>query len=118
MDGRILGYCVLRINRYLKDYPRGYLVDLITHPKCLDIAHGLVADAVNYFDSNNINVIHCQLIKTHPYEAIIKRFGFVDSRNRIFMHFIPCAGIDEELNKIQTSTVDKFHFGYGDYDTI
>jgi hypothetical protein len=118
VDGRILGYSVLRINKYMKDYPVGYIVDLIALPKCLNVINWLVADAVKYFDTHNINVIHCQLFKTHPYEAIIKRYGFVDSRYRLFMHFIPGAGIYKELNKIQTSTVDKLHFVYGDFDII
>ena len=40
--GSILGYCVLRINRYIQDYPIGYLVDLLTLPDRMDVADKLI----------------------------------------------------------------------------
>jgi hypothetical protein len=117
-DGKILGYSVLRINSYKKDYLNGSIVDLINLPKRLDVSEGLVKDAVNFFDSNNINIIQCQIIKYHQNEAIVKKFGFVDSRFRHFMHYVPKIEIDEELKKLQRSTANQIHYVYGDYDWL
>jgi len=117
-DERVLGYSVLRINKYMRDYPVGYIVDLLTLPGRLDVADALVADAIDYFDSNYVNIILCQVIKNHPYERIFKRYGLVNSRHSINIFYDTYATISEELSKLQTSTANRIHFVYGDYDSI
>lgn len=117
-DGRTLGYSVLRINRYVRSYPVGYIVDLLTLPDRLDVTDALVADAVNYFDSNCINMIRCQVVKNHPYEKLLKGCGFAKSGYGIDLFYDIYAKIGEELNKLQTRIPDRIHFVYGDYDWI
>jgi len=75
--GRILGYSVLRINRYRRDYPVGFIVDLLTLPDRLDAADALAADAVHFFDDSDINIVNYQVVRGHPYEEVLKRHGFV-----------------------------------------
>lgn len=117
-DGRALGYSVLRIDRYVRNYPVGYIVDLLTLPERLDVTDALVADAINYFNSNGINIIRCQVVKNHPYERIFKAYGFVNSGHRIDIFYDIYATIGEELNKLQTRIPNRIHFVYGDYDRI
>jgi len=117
-DGRILGYIVLRVNKYRRDYPIGYIVDLLTLPDRLDVVSALVRDAIHNFDDQNINITKCQIVKNHPYERIFMRYGFLNSRHRIHIFCIPHAPLGEELREYQKSSAKGLHFAYGDYDDI
>ncbi|OGQ04928.1 MAG: hypothetical protein A2026_08940 [Deltaproteobacteria bacterium RBG_19FT_COMBO_46_12] len=116
-DGNILGYMVLRVDRYQQDYPVGYMVDLLTLPNRLDVAMALVGDAVNYFDGHGINMIFCLVIKNHPYEVILKRNGFITKRERVPFFYREYAEV-EELRKRETRSPSRIHFAYGDLDVI
>lgn len=87
IEGQILGFSVLKINKLKKDYPVGFIVDMITSPNRLDVANRLIADAVEYFDNRDINIINCQVIKGHPFEMIYRRHGFLDSRMKLYLYF-------------------------------
>jgi ribosomal protein S18 acetylase RimI-like enzyme len=115
-DDPILGYCVLRINRYLEDYPIGYIVDLLTLPDRLDVAEALAADAVRYFDDHRVNIVNYQVVKNHPYERILKRHGFMDSRIKLKL-FIR-SSLEEELIELKASSPDRIYFSYGDIDSL
>jgi hypothetical protein len=117
-DIRILGYCVLRINNYNKDYPRGYIVDLLTLPDRLDVTEILIKDAVEYFDDKNINSISCLIIRDHPYEKIIKKYGFIFNRSILNSYYVMHLKIDDEKNKLQKGLPNKIHMAYGDSDYI
>ncbi len=117
VDEKILGYMVLRINRRQADYPVGYLVDLLTLPDKLDVADALVKDAANFFDGNNINMVMCLSVKNHPYQAILKRHGFIVRRERIPLFYREYAEI-EELRKLETSPPSRVHFAFGDLDVV
>lgn len=116
-DSKILGYVVLRINKLQKDYPLGYVVDLLTLHNRLDVAHALVADAVDYFANHNINVIHCLVIKHHPYQTVLKRNGFVTRREEAPFFYKESAK-EEELRKSKIHSPSRIHFSYGDFDGI
>lgn len=116
-DGRILGYSVLSINRYREEYPVGYIADLLTLPDRLDAANVLVADAIKYFEVHNINKVVCIIIKKHPYERILNRYGFLDSRETTYLFFDE-FGTDNQLNKINKTSTNRIYFSYGDYDAI
>ena len=116
-NGKILGYIVLRMNRLQKDYPIGYIVDLLTLPDRLDVAEALVADAVNYFVNKSINLIYCLFIKNHPYEAIFERNGFVTRGEKIPIFYIEYTKV-EELRELETGSPKGIHFAYGDFDAI
>lgn len=117
-DGRILGYSVLRINRYRKDYPVGVVVDLLAIPERFDAAHALMADAVNYFDSHNVNIIQSLVVKNHPLERIHKIHGFLDSRRSPHIFYLR-YGTEDILSSLNTNNPRKgAHFVYGDTDAI
>jgi len=116
-DSKILGYVVLRINKHQKDYPLGYVVDLLTLPNRLDVAHALVADAVDYFANNNINVIYCLVIKHHPYQTSLERNGFVTRREEAPFFYKESAKV-EEPRKFKIDSPGRIHFAYGNFDAI
>lgn len=117
-ESEILGYSVLRINRYLEEYPVGYIVDMLTLPDRFDIIEALVEDAVTYFNKNDINIIQFMCVKNYQYKALFYKFGFLDSRIRPFINYPPNPEIDKQLNKINKSNENKTHFVFGDYDAI
>ena len=116
-DGHILGYSVLRINRYKTDYPVGYIVDLLTLPERRDVTDALMADAVQYFDEQDVNIIVSITTKNHPNERSLRKYGFLNSRIKphIFCWMNKYQG---ENIKFVPITVDKVHFSYGDIDSL
>jgi len=116
-ENKITGYIVLRINRYHPDYPEGYIVDMLTFPDRHDVAESLLRDSIRFFDKNNINVIHCLVIKKHPYEVLLKQHGFVDIRNRVYF-IIKLIDGGSEWDDFLSAPPNKMHFQYGDTDWI
>jgi hypothetical protein len=116
-DTKILGYMVLRINRYQIDYPIGYVVDLLTLPNRLDVTNALIEDAINYFDDHHINIILCLIVKNHPCKAILERNGFIMKRERISLFYKGYAEV-EEFRQFESSSPSNIHFAYGDLDVI
>jgi len=116
-NGRILGYIILKINRYRKDYPIGFVVDLLTLPRQIDVADALMADAVRYFDNQNINIVNSLAVKNHPYEKVLMKHGFLDSRINLHLFYDSYREVDE-IGKLKIITADKIHFSYGDIDSL
>lgn len=116
-EEQLLGYSVLRINRYIKEYPVGYIVDLLGCPGRWDIVEALVADSVKYFDANDVNIVNCLVTKGHPHERILKRLGFVNSRVklRIFIDEYSRKGF---FNEIMGVSPGRIHFSWGDHDSL
>lgn len=116
-DGHILGYCVLRINRYIQDYPIGYIVDLLTLSDRPEIADSLVSDAVCYFDDENVNIVNYLIVRGYPYEGIFMRHGFLNSRIKVQL-FYNDLGMGNELVKLKEGSPNKAYFSYGDIDSL
>jgi GNAT superfamily N-acetyltransferase len=123
-EGEILGYVVIRINRYRKDYPIGFIADLITLPGKLDVANLLVADAMKYYDALDVNIVNFLVPKNHPHEYVMKRNGFLNSRLKIDLIFHPIENerlpIEKEnfLERLKSFPLDKVYFTYGDIDSF
>jgi len=117
-EGRILGYSVLGINRYLEEYHIGYIIDLLTTPDRLDVADALTADAVRFFNDQKINIVNALVFKNHPHERILSRYGFLDSRIKLQL-FLRKGVIEmNELDKLKTYSPGRMHFSYGDIDSL
>jgi hypothetical protein len=115
--GRIVGYCVLRINRYRSEYPVGYIVDLLALPDRHDVVDALVGEAIEYFDGESVNIVNCMVVKNHSYEAIFKRHGFLDSRVKIqilYRYF----GDDNPVGGLGRSPAERIHVSWGDFDVL
>lgn len=109
----ILGYIVIRINRYLKGYPMGYIIDLLTIPTRLDAADKLLQDALNIFEEHKVNIITGLFVQNHPIKKALSRNGFLKSMEKINI-FLGA----EELNELKDSDPSKIHFTLGDFDHI
>jgi GNAT superfamily N-acetyltransferase len=116
-DGRVLGYCALRINRYEESYHVGYIVDLLALPGRLDVVDALAAEAVDYFDSQGTNIVNCQTVKGHPYEKALNRHGFLDSRLKVGIFY--CLLLqDEVFERLDQLRPERIYVSWGDYDTL
>jgi hypothetical protein len=114
---KILGYMVLRINRHQRDYPIGYIADLLTLPDRPDVATALVEDALNFFEGHPINMTHCMVIKNHPYEAILRKNGFITKGEKPPLFYRDYIEVDE-LGRLEADSRSLIHFAYGDLDVI
>ena len=115
--GEILGYVVLRINRYHAEYPIGYIIDLIAFPGRLDVADALISESVDYFKTNSINIVNSLVLENHPYKSIFLSNGFVDFRYNPYHTLRPRKkGIN--LDVVYNSPISKIHFQFGDIDAI
>lgn len=88
-EGRILGFSVLKINRVRREYPVGFIVDMIASPSRWGVADRLIADAVDYFDDRSVNIVNGLIIKGQPFERIYGGHGFLDSgmHPHLYLHF-------------------------------
>jgi GNAT superfamily N-acetyltransferase len=113
----LLGYSVLKVNRYLGEYLVGYIVDLLTLPNRQDVAEALALDAVTYFDQNNVNIVNFLVVKGHPNEEILKSHGFLDSRFNfyMFLNFIKDADV---MRDIENSSTKSTFISWGDHDSL
>jgi hypothetical protein len=116
-DGRILGYVVLRINRIREEYPIGHIVDLLTLPERYDVVDALVSDAVEFFDSQSVNVIHYLGVKHRPTERIFNRHGFLDTRKKPYVFYKSLDSMDI-LSNVKATSSKQVHFCFGDLDSI
>ena len=117
-DGKTLGYNVLRIDRRRGEYPVGFIVDLLSLPHRLDVAEALLANAVDYFDVNAVNIVGSLVVKRHPYEKIFNSFGFLNSRFKMNICYRLFEEIGEEVPRFKNSSPDRVHFVFGDYDAV
>ena len=74
-EGRILGYLVLKITE-----GNGYIADVLALPERSDVVRSLVDDALGLFCEGHVESITCWMIARHPYNGILRRCGFIDSR--------------------------------------
>lgn len=116
-DTQILGYMVLRINKYQIDYPIGYIIDLLTLPNRLDVTNALIADSINYFDDHHINIVLCLIVKNHPHKAILENHGFITKGKSIPLFYTGYAEI-KEFRQLESSSPSSIHVAYGDLDFI
>jgi hypothetical protein len=115
-DDELLGYIVSRVNRY-RNYPEGYIVDLLAIPEKLEIAEALIIDSLNYFDNENVNTVNSLVFQGHPYEGLLKKHGFIKDRKKFYL-FYSKKDPDFDYTVLEKSMPDKLHFMYGDLDWI
>lgn len=114
---QILGYMVTCINQYRADYPVGYLVDVLALPERGDVVDALIIDALNYFNANDVNIVNFQVLEDHPYEKILQKHGFLDSRIKIFV-FFNTLGNENPFKNTKNIGADKIFVTWGDHDVL
>ena len=114
---RVLGYIVLRINKYNEGNPVGYIVDLLVQPDHLNVALKLVEDGVAYFDHENVNASQVYTTKKSLYESLLRKTGFISITRQPNLIIYQDSGkeVVDELFRYDDKSI---HFFYGDSDHI
>ncbi len=116
-DGSIIGYIVMRVNRYRENYPMGYIIDLLTLPDRLDVADALIDEAIRYFDDLKVNIIACCMVKGHPYEKLYLRHGLLNIRTQLRVLYVPIQ-VGSEIDEFEKAPVSRLLYQLGDTDHI
>jgi hypothetical protein len=116
-EGEILGFIAMRTNRYSKEYPIGYIVDLLALPGRDDALHALLDAATKHFDGDNVNIVNCLVVKNHPNEKILNSHGFLDSRIKIKVYYNTKLAGDRNV-KLAKLSPERTYISWGDYDTL
>jgi hypothetical protein len=113
----IVGYIVSKVNRYNPEYPVGFIVDLLTLPERPDVVHILLEQERENFDSIDVNVVLCLMVKGHPYEKILPLHGFLNSHINYQAYIIP-VGEHEEYTRIKDFKPERIYYSWGDHDSL
>jgi len=115
--GKILGYVVLRINRYQENYLIGNIVDVLILPERKDVLESLIEESINFFINADVDHVNCWLIRDHPYEKSLKKFSFLDLNRHILFSFLPYT-----INNVSFQNIigqhRKIFLSIGDSDII
>ena len=112
------GYIVVGVNRILKDYPIGYIVDILATPGKTIIVNNLIKKALEYFNGLNINTVSCLITKNHPYEEVLKEHGFLDSRVRLFLFTLEYENKSVVAGLSGNYSPGEVHFTYAGIDSL
>jgi hypothetical protein len=117
-NGEIVGFIVLRVNRIDPEYPRGFVMDLLALDSRLDVVESLVSYAIGWFDNLGVNVVHAQLVGGHVYEALLGKYGFLDSRLKPRLTYRPMNISAKDLEIFRSAPPSALHYPYGEGDAI
>jgi hypothetical protein len=113
--GVLAGYIVYRVNRINPEYLEGYILGFQYLPDRLDVAGALLAETVDYLDSENVNIVVAWALRNQQILKVFGSQGFLNSRKDqlVFMHPLK-PGLD--LDPLMNSPIDtvEFNLGYTD----
>jgi hypothetical protein len=115
-EGRSVGFIVLSTNMTRNYYRVGYVVDLLCQTGRLDIASILVEKSLKYLDSEKINIISILMVKGYPYEKILHKHGFINSRVDPYLFYYE-TGITNDTKNLSDHP-NSTYFSYGDIDSL
>jgi len=114
---RLVGYLVYAVNSFLKDYPVGYIVDLLTLPDKPEAADILVGEALEVLWDRDVNIVNGLAVKGSRQEDSYKASGFLDSLVRLHVFMRPVAS-QAEIQRLSSLAPDRIYFTWGDHDTL
>lgn len=115
-NGEIIGYSVLRINRYEENYPVGNVVDLVCLPRDESIQIEIFKHAVEFFEDRDINCILFLAVGNSSQIEDAKKFNFITAPKDFRMWF-PKRNI-VKTNFLKQASLDRLFFSLGDTDWI
>jgi predicted N-acetyltransferase YhbS len=112
------GYVVVAVNRIIRDYPIGYIVDILATPGRTDIVNNLIRKALRFLDGLEINTVSCLITKNHPYEGVLKHHGFLDSRVRLYLFTLFYESESVVAGLSGNYSPREVHFTYAGIDSL
>ena len=111
-QGRLLGYLVFKIAE-----GEGYIADLLALPGRTDVVRSLIEDALHLFRQAGVELVTCWMISRHPYNGILRRYGFIDSRREAGFRY-RAIGLDKSELEFLGDAGARVHLTHGDSDWI
>ena len=90
-EGSILGYLILKISE-----GEGYIADILALPGRVDVVRSLIEDALRRFRESGAERVNCWMIARHPYNGILRRYGFMDAGKKIIFTY-RAESLDDEV---------------------
>lgn len=116
-EEKVVGYMVLRIDDRELDHLVGYIMEVLAPREHGDIVDYFIGQANKYFDREEVNAAYFTVVSGHPYENIIKKHGYVDSRRSPHVFYFPYKQFDS-LEKFEIAPSRRLHHQFGEYDSI
>lgn len=107
-DDRILGYVISK-----QDGDRGYIVDVLALPGRIDVVRSLIEDRLRSFREDDASGVMCWMVAHHPYNGVLRRLGFFDSRRDSGFAYRP-LGIDASALEFLSDPDARLHITHGD----
>jgi hypothetical protein len=76
-----------------------------------------MSEAIHFFNDHRINVVHCFAFKSGKDASLLRRYGFVSSRNENYV-FINPLSFSGNLEELVNKHPDTISFNYGTTDWI
>ena len=111
-DDRILGYLVFKISE-----GTGYIADLLALPDRPDVVRSLIEDALRVFRGARVDSVTCWMISRHPYNRILRRYGFVDSKRDVGFEYRTITVDSGEVEFLDDPRA-RIHLTHGDSDWV
>ena len=111
-QGRLLGYLVFKIAE-----GEGYVADLLVLPGRIDVVRSLVEDALRVFREAGVELVNCWMISRHPYNRVLRKYGFIDTRKDVGFKVRPVTLDESELEFLSDERA-QIHLTHGDSDWV
>jgi hypothetical protein len=111
-EGRLLGYLVLKIAE-----GEGSIADLLALPGRSDVVRSLIEDALCIFREAGVELVTCWMISRHPYNGVLRRYGFFDSRRDVGFRYRAMHLEESEVEFLDDPRA-RIHLTAGDSDWV
>ena len=111
-EGSILGYLILKISE-----GEGYIADILALPGRVDVVRSLIEDALRRFRESGAERVNCWMIARHPYNGILRRYGFMDAGKKIIFTY-RAESLDDEVLAFVADAGARLHLTQGDSDWV
>ena len=108
----MLGYLVFKISE-----GTGYVADLLALPDRHEVARSLIEDALGAFRRAGVDSAACWMISRHPYNRMLRRYGFVDSKRDVGFEYRAITVDSADVEFLDDSRA-QIHLTHGDSDWI
>ena len=111
-QGRLLGYLVLKVAE-----GEGSIADLLALPGRSDVVRSLLEDALHHFRGASVELVTCWMVSRHPFNGILRRYGFFDSRRSVGCRYRTLSLDRSELELLEDPRA-RIHLTHGDSDWV
>jgi len=111
-QGKLLGFLVFKITE-----GEGCIAELLALPGRTDVVRFLIEDALWLLREAGVEQVTCWMISRHPYNGILRRYGFIDSKRD---PGFSCRTIDPDSTVVEflDDPSARIHLTLGDSDWI